>query len=68
MKITKRQLRRIIREERAELNELGPGMVPTSDSDLLGAKIEEAIALAQKTRNTEVLLILEEAHEALIGY
>ena len=34
----------------------------------LGAAIEEAIALAQESREAEVLALLEEAHEALMGY
>ena len=39
-----------------------------NQSHQLGAAIEEAIALAQQARNGEVLALLEEAHELLMGY
>ena len=87
MKITKRQLRRIVKEERARIISeqekhrgnpnkpwdyfFPPGSVskagPNPEHEL-GKKIEEAIALAQKLGNKEVLASLEEAHEALMGY
>ena len=79
MKITKRQLRRIIKEEKAKLAEVSAeqaaninreqfSLAGANQSHQLGAAIEEAIALAQQARNGEVLALLEEAHEALMGY
>jgi hypothetical protein len=89
MKITKHELRRIIKEEKARvLREQGmPGIEgPVRDlwgskedqaaqpvydeidqmtKNHLGAKIEEAIALAQEAQAAEVLASLIEAHEAL---
>ena len=67
MKITKRQLHRIIKEEKQKLYEMGPGMSSHTDADQLGIMIEKAIELALKTRNNEVLALLEEAHDALTG-
>ena len=99
MKITKRQLRRIIKEEKARLlNETAaedqlrdrmqnqkasaywsqrpkpmPGD-PTIEEFELGKKIEEAIAAAQKAiasgeskAASEVMAILQDAHETLMG-
>ncbi len=80
MKITKRQLRRIIKEERAKLvseisaeqaaniNREQFALADANQSHQLGAAIEEAIALAQQSRNDEVLELLEAAHEILMGY
>ena len=75
MKITKRQLRRIIKEEKARLlNEVTPedrAMAATYDEidqmtrNHLGAKIEEAIALAQEAQAPGVVAALIEAYEAL---
>jgi 3-deoxy-D-arabino-heptulosonate 7-phosphate (DAHP) synthase len=64
MKITKRQLKRIIKEEKDKL----VSMAGANESHQLGAAIEAAIALAQQSQNTDVLALLEEAHEALMGY
>tara|TARA_R110000824_G_scaffold60050_1_gene160845 strand:+ start:611 stop:871 length:261 start_codon:yes stop_codon:yes gene_type:complete len=86
MKITKRQLKRIIKEEKAKLAEQShrgnpnkpwdmnfpPGSISKAAANpahMLGAKIEEAIALAQQAHpNSAVLDLLEEAHELLMGY
>ena len=80
MKITKRQLRRIIKEEKtkvvseisaeqaANINREQFALAGANKTHQLGAAIEEAIALAQQARNAEVLALLEEAHEALMGY
>ena len=67
MKITKRQLRRIIKEEKIKLTEMGPGMARQTDGDRLGVLIEQAIELAMTTRNAAVLALLEDAHDALTG-
>ena len=67
MKITKRQLRRIIKEEKIKLAEMGPGMARQTDGDRLGVLIEQAIELAMTTRNAAVLALLEDAHDALTG-
>ena len=80
MKITKSQLRRIIKEEKAKLvseisaeqaaniNREQFSLAGANQSHQLGAAIEEAIALAQQSRNDEVLELLEAAHEVLMGY
>ena len=80
MKITKRQLRRIIKEERAKLvseisaeqaaniNREQFALAGANKNHKLGAAIEEAIMLAQQSGNAEVLALLEEAHETLMGY
>ncbi|HIL98568.1 MAG TPA: hypothetical protein EYG51_22055 [Pseudomonadales bacterium] len=67
MRLTKQQLRRIIKEEKIKLAEMGPGMMRQTDSDRLGALIEQAIELAMTTRNAVVLASLEDAHDALTG-
>ena len=80
MKISKRQLRRIIKEEKAKLiseisaeqaaniNREQYALADASKTHQLGAAIEEAMAVAQQVGNAEVLALLEEAHELLMGY
>ena len=67
MKITKRQLTRIIREEKARLQEMPRGLSSQTPSDDLGVLIEKAIDAAQIAREQEVLELLQMAHEALMG-
>jgi hypothetical protein len=80
MKITKRQLRRVIKEEKAKLAEISAAqaaninreqfaLAGANNTHRLGAAIEEAIALAQQAHpNSEVHELLLEAHELLMGY
>ena len=67
MKVSKRQLRRIIREEKARLQEVPVGLSSQTPADDLGVLIEKAIDAAQIAREREVLEHLQMAHEALTG-
>jgi len=79
VKITKRQLRRIIKEEKVKLSEISAEQAANINREQyklagdnqkhrLGAAIEEAIHIAEETRNVEVLALLEEAHAIFMGF
>jgi hypothetical protein len=69
MKITKRQLQRIIKEEKARLQEYTRGLSPQTPTDDLGVLIEKAIEIAEKELHPQhsVLHHLQQAHSDLTG-
>ena len=71
MRVTQSRLKQIIQEELGSLESdpggTGPGIAASTRSDKLGVAIEDALALAQEAGEQEVMDLLSQAHEELMG-